>query len=81
MYSRAPLERTHFKGMPASKAYNLLSHERFHSYFHIGNKAASQKDMILFVQPLDMRSSEAQLYRVKVKCHKLSFKSYVTDWC
>ena len=33
--------------MPAYKAYNWLSHERFCSYFYIGNKAASLWGKIL----------------------------------
>ena len=40
-YSGAPLERTHYKGMPACKACNLLSHGRFCSYSCFGNKQAS----------------------------------------
>ena len=39
--------------MPAHKASELQSLEQFCSYLHVGNK---------FAQPLEIRSSEAQLY-------------------
>ena len=46
-YSIAPLERTRFSGITAYNACHLLSLERFCSYFYIGNKAASEKDINL----------------------------------